>query len=395
MAVRATKRGAQRTALDETVDVLICGASFAGLAAARELAGSGASVLVVDRYEIGERQTSACAIPTDWLIALDLEAAIKQTFSSLVLRRPQGGSGAVRKWRWRVPWKFSTFDYKLLCELLAAQGDFRFETAVVNSISRGDIHTVKTDRGPLRAALVIDALGWRRVLSSAAEPIQPPDAYLSRGLEVHPAASSPDLELWLDPAFIGPGYSWIFPASQELRIGVGSFDPKIKIKDPTVRLAAANDLPPDGFQGNWIPHRLREATDDGVFFAGDSAGHCLPATAEGIRPALYFGLAAGREIAAVLDGRQTRTEALDRYAEFHERHRRAYELFWYVQRSVGPLNTANNATLDRLISFFGRARVTKACFGRYLDIAPPEFVSRVQPATHRPPAREHRAAASR
>ena len=43
--------------------MLICGASFAGLAVARELAGSGADVLVVDRYEIGERQTSACGDP--------------------------------------------------------------------------------------------------------------------------------------------------------------------------------------------------------------------------------------------------------------------------------------------------------------------------------------------
>ena len=64
MPVRATKRGAERTPLERDCDVLVCGASFAGLAVARELAGSGARVLVIDRYEIGERQTSACAIPT-------------------------------------------------------------------------------------------------------------------------------------------------------------------------------------------------------------------------------------------------------------------------------------------------------------------------------------------
>src|SRR5690348_4374642 len=67
MPVRATKRGDERTPLDGNHDVLICGASFAGLVLARELAGSGASVMVIDRYEIGERQTSACGIPTDWL----------------------------------------------------------------------------------------------------------------------------------------------------------------------------------------------------------------------------------------------------------------------------------------------------------------------------------------
>ena len=70
--------------------MLICGASFAGLAVARELAGSGADVLVVDRYEIGERQTSACGIPTDWLRALGLMDAERQRFDALVMHTPHG-----------------------------------------------------------------------------------------------------------------------------------------------------------------------------------------------------------------------------------------------------------------------------------------------------------------
>ena len=68
--------------------MLICGASFAGLAVARELAGSGARALVIDRYEIGERQTSACGIPTAWLDALGLESSLRQTFSELVVHTP-------------------------------------------------------------------------------------------------------------------------------------------------------------------------------------------------------------------------------------------------------------------------------------------------------------------
>ncbi len=88
MPSRATKRGAERTPLDRDCDVLICGASFAGLAVARELAGSGADVLVIDRYEIGERQTSACGIPTDWLRRWRLEDALQQTFGELVIHTP-------------------------------------------------------------------------------------------------------------------------------------------------------------------------------------------------------------------------------------------------------------------------------------------------------------------
>ena len=72
MPVRATKRGVERTPLSGDYDVLIAGASFAGLAVARELRATGARVLVLDRYEIGERQTSACAAPTAWLDNLGL-----------------------------------------------------------------------------------------------------------------------------------------------------------------------------------------------------------------------------------------------------------------------------------------------------------------------------------
>src|SRR4051812_15304141 len=117
MPVRATKRGAERTPLDRDVDVLICGASFAGLTVARELAGSGASVLIVDRYEVGEKQTSACAAPTGWLRNLGLMDAVQQTFSQLVVHTPK------RTDVWPLPWSFSTFDYRTLCRLLFDQTD--------------------------------------------------------------------------------------------------------------------------------------------------------------------------------------------------------------------------------------------------------------------------------
>ncbi len=203
MPVRATKRGDARTPLDRDCDVLICGASFAGLAVARELAGSGADVLIVDRYEIGERQTSACGIPTEWLYAMGLEGSLQQTFGELVIHTPNTTA------RYDLPWTFSTFDYRTLCELLAAQGEFGFETAKVEGRAGRD--AVLTDRGEIRAPLVIDALGWRRVLG-VGDNVQPPDALLSRGLEVHPFASGPDLEVWIDRSYVPAGYGWSFPA---------------------------------------------------------------------------------------------------------------------------------------------------------------------------------------
>ena len=366
MPVRATKRGAERSPLCGSADLIVCGASFAGLSVARELAGRGADVLVLDRYEIGERQTSACAAPTSWLEALGLQDTILQTFGDLVIHTPE------RTLRWDLPWTFSTFDYRLLCERLwETCGAARFDTATVTGRSRGpgaDL-VVHTDRGDLQSPLVVDALGWRRVLAGAGSPIQPPRAALSRGLEVHPPASGADFELWLDPRYVREGYAWSFPAGEEVRVGIGSFEPRDHVREPTVRLARDLGLSPDGFQGNWIPHRMRDPVDDGVFFVGDSAGHCIPATAEGIRPAFYFGAACGRELAHVIAGRQSRGQALDRYAAFCEDRRYAYRGMLRAQRFVARANP--HPLLTSVLQASGRPGFVRWAFNRYRDICPP------------------------
>ena len=367
MAVRATKRGAQRTPLAGDCDVLICGASFAGLTLARELEGTGARVTMLDRYEIGERATSACAAPTEWLERLGLRDSVRQTFGELVVHLP---SATVR---WALPFTFSTFDYRHLCELLRdGSPSCEFDTATVEGIETGALHRVQTDRGELRAPLVVDALGWRRVLSNRSA-IQPPAARLSRGLEVHPEGDGSDMEIWIDRRYVRAGYSWSFPADGELRIGVGSFEPRDHVKDATVELAGDVGAEAVRFQGNWIPHKLRAATEDGVFFVGDSAGHCLPLTAEGIRPAFYFALALGRELRHALAGRATREQALERYGAFSAQHSWQYAGLLAAQHLVG--RTTASAALRAAVRFVGIPAVGRWAFRHYLSIAPPQFTA--------------------
>ena len=366
MPTRATKRGDERTRLRGSYDVLICGASFAGLTVARELAGSGAVVLVLDRYEIGERQTSACAAPTGWLHALGLEDSIKQTFGELVIHTPHASV------RMDLPWDFSTFDYRALCQILWDQCEARFETAKVEgrASSNGDraVH-VSTDRGEIASPLVVDALGWRRILGNG-ENVQPPEARLSRGLEVHPWGSDEDLEIWIERGVVPAGYGWSFPADDELRVGVGSFDPRFHVKQPTVDLAERLAVDPVRYQGNWIPHRLRPAAEAGVFFAGDSAGHCLPLTAEGIRTAFYFAIACGRELRAVHDGASSREQSLRAYSRFSASHRWKFESLLRVQQLIPQVPPRLLAPMLQGIS---RKRFVDWSFGHYLRIAPPGF----------------------
>jgi digeranylgeranylglycerophospholipid reductase len=382
MTIRATKRGTERTSLDgRRADVLVCGASFAGLAVARELArgaaagGAPRDVLVVDRYEIGERATSACAAPTPWLHAMGVASAIRRELPYMTFTTPHGSV------RYRLPWSWSAFDYRELCLALWAQcGDARFGTAKVEGRAAAPAGpaapaaapaiAVRTDRGTLCAPLVVDALGWRRVLASP--HYQPPEAPLSRGLEVHPHAGGDGdaLDVWVERSLVRRGYGWRVPAGDEARIGVGSYEPRDHVKEPTVALAGRLDAEPERFQGNWFPHHLRRAVEDGVFCVGDSAGHCFPLSGEGIRTALYFGVACGRQLDAVLAGRHDREEALRRYAAFHDAHARAFRRALRLQRLVPALPPRALAVLLRALA--PQPLVDRA-FGWYLDQAHPSF----------------------
>jgi menaquinone-9 beta-reductase len=355
-------------------DVLVCGASFAGLAVARELAGAGAEVLVVDRYEIGARATSACAAPTPWLHAMGVAGSIRRELPAMTFTTPHGTV------RYRLPWSWSAFDYSELCTGLWEQcGAARFQIAKVDGRGVGgggrDVITVHSDRGDLRAPLVVDAMGWRRVLTEPHH--QPPEAPLSRGLEVHPHAQGDGdaLDVWVERSLVRRGYGWRVPAGGEARIGVGSYDPREHVRRPTDALAARVDAPAVRYQGNWFPHRLRAATDGDVLYVGDSAGHCFPLSGEGIRTAFYFGIAAGRELRAALAGAKTRERALADYAGFHDAHAPAFRRALRLQRLVPALPPR---ALTAALRALGAQPLVDRAFGWYLEQAHPRFAERAQ-----------------
>jgi flavin-dependent dehydrogenase len=337
-------------------DVLICGASFAGLTVARELAGTGADVLVLDRDEIGAHPTSACAAPLPWLEALGLEGSVRQELRFMTFATPHGFH------RVRLPWSWGAFDYEELCGLLWAQSEARFERALVKGRVPGG---VRTDRGIVLAPIVVDALGWRRVLGS--RPFTGKGGPITRGLEVHPAGAGDALDVIIDRSLARRGYAWRVPAGEEVRIGVGSYEPRVSVKAPTADAARRFGVPPVRHQGNLIPHRLRPAAEDGVFFVGDSAGHCLALSAEGIRGAFYFGLACGREVRRVLAGEASLEEALASYGSFSAKHRRAFLFTYLLQRVIAELPPRVLTGVIRLLS---RQRLSDAVFDWYLGLLP-------------------------
>ena len=247
----------------------------------------GARVLMLDRYEIGERQTSACAAPTAWLDVLGLRLD-PQTFDPRSCTPPHDRA---------LPAAVDLLDIRLPGALRAARRAERRrvrDRKVEGARGPGQPGASTSDR-PRRvsAPLVVDALGWRRVLGR--DGYQPPDAPLSRGLEVHPAGERRARDLGRR-SVVPAGYGWSFPAAREVRVGVGSFDPRYHVKEPTVELAARSTATPSATRATGSPTSCARRPRPRLL-RGRLRRSCLPLTAEGIRTAFYFGIASGASCA--------------------------------------------------------------------------------------------------
>jgi menaquinone-9 beta-reductase len=190
---------------------------------------------------------------------------------------------------------------------------------------------------------------------------------LTRGLEVHPSGGGDALDVVIDRSLLRRGYCWHVPAGDEVRVGAGSYDPRVSVKQPTADVARRFGVTTVRHQGNLIPHRLRPAAENGCFFVGDSAGHCFALSAEGIRGAFYFGIACGRELRRVLSGEATVDEALAAYGAFSASHRSGFRITYALQRVIPGLPPR---ALTMAIRALSGQRLVDAIFNWYLGLLP-------------------------
>ena len=306
-------------------EVLIVGASFAGLAAARELKGR--DVLIVDRSPIGAHQTSACALPLRLVRWLGAEESVLYAESRMRVE-----IGDVQ-WNVRLPEEFAVIDYAACCLAIAHQTDARFEQ--IRVVGRDGATVLGSSGERLEADWLIDASGWRRVLDHAG-PTRGSHPSLVIGTEDHvptvPAPQADGFAFYLEKHLLKSGYGWSFPAGDHVRAGVGSFI-KEPLQPPMGRLRKRDDLGPGReHHGGAIACIPRDPVVDDVLFIGDAAGQALPVTLEGIRPAVYFGAGAGRLVMSALTGELAPSQARARYAALHAQHLGGYERLNRVQR---------------------------------------------------------------
>ena len=304
--------------------IIILGANYAGLAAAGELRGK--QVLLLDRNPIGGHQASTCAMWKNNVEALGANHAVLQTLDSWYIHIGE------HTLNYPTPdYPICVLDHSLLCRYLFARSGAVFRREVIQSVTGNE---VITNYAHYRAPVIIEALGWqglrkreekRRGLTLAMEtelPIEAKDI----------AVESTGLHVYFAPWRWGAGGGWVFPSGPTTRVGFGRFNTAGRIDNILKDLLKDYDqtLAPRRY-GNYIPWQLRESVIDGRYIIGDAAGQCLGFVGEGIRSAIYFGMAAARCADDVLDQRISASTGLGTYQRFVKAHRFYFGLFSFLQ----------------------------------------------------------------
>jgi flavin-dependent dehydrogenase len=131
-------------------------------------------------------------------------------------------------------------------------------------------------------------------------------------------------------------------------IGLGSYSGHSKLRPALENYLQGQGIPAGTYHGTYFPNRLGRASVERVFAVGDAAGQCLPLTAEGIRPALYFGGECGKIVKQIIAGSLTLDAGLASYNAIVRRYRKAYRILRWVQWATVHAPTSWLAALTEL-----------------------------------------------
>lgn len=299
--------------------VAVIGASFAGLAVARQLPGP---LLLFDRAAPGAFQSSACALPLAWVRHLGLDASVR--FSTSRFRCVMNGYEAPIE----LNEPFCTIDYPTFC---TAGADLSHVSFVQSKVHRVEGHTLQTEQGPYEAEVIVNASGWNAV----DRPGPPPPKGV--GIETEIPARVDAFEFHFDRPFIqnGYGYAWAFPCGDTVRFGVIKYYGRHNLKTLLTAWLESKGLKVGATHGGAVPYLPQEPLVQGAMFqTGDAAGLCFPVTGEGIRLALYFGTMLGWLLRSWREGKRSLEEVRTDYRALVQHYEGKLRAVWKLQKAL-------------------------------------------------------------
>lgn len=334
-------------------DVVVAGAGPAGSTAARALARSGASVLMLDKQKFprdkpcGGGVTLRAASVQD----VDLSPVIERTIYGARISLRLGESFDRR---YREPLTYMTQRCRLdalLAERAAESGADFHDGEGIRAIDVGGSGfnltpvRITTDRDAYTARIFIGADGANgpsgRLLGLR------PRFEEAVAFEGNLPYSADILEEWRDYAALdfgglAGGYAWVFPKAEHLNVGVGAWKyAGFTLRPKLAELCRRYGFDPaalEGVRGYHLPIRIPSPNDVGlgsIAVAGDAAGLVDPLTGEGIHMAFESGRLVVDSALAVLRGEARSMTHYQRAVEHHlqpelEISRKLQELFTFA-----------------------------------------------------------------
>ncbi|HOW52536.1 MAG TPA: NAD(P)/FAD-dependent oxidoreductase [bacterium] len=203
----------------------------------------------------------------------------------------------------------ASFDKGLIDLAAAAGAEIAQRTEVTGFTPRGDLWQVETNRGmfPARKVIIADGALGKTAARAGFKKKYGLDGW---AMAYEMPQTTPRNEMVVDLGILPYGYTWLFPKGPSLSIGVGvakKHDDHRKIFDTLALFADRQGVPFDRAQcrgqrialwGGNQPLTLK----DSFLLAGEAAALVDPLNAEGIRPAIKSGMAAGEAVDAALAG---------------------------------------------------------------------------------------------
>jgi digeranylgeranylglycerophospholipid reductase len=318
-------------------DALVVGAGTAGAVVARRLAEAGFQVLLIDKEPSGDVGRKVCgnAIGEDGLAVLSRyvespegpEVANRITSATLIL---EGGT-EIRIPKGGVILNRLVFGQRLLADAVEAGVTFRDRCSCVGwsdrRANRVGIRDGKGEEGDLEARIVVDASGFRAVLTRTGGPLRADTvsrddvavAYREIVPLTRPLERPDDATVVLAPMVAPGGYGWVFPMGDRLaNVGIGA--PLATIDRPvreTYREFIASQpwlevAKPIEAGAGLLPIRAPLATfvGDGFMSVGDAACQTDPLHGGGISPSIVAANLAAETAARALRDGDVSTESL-------------------------------------------------------------------------------------
>jgi len=309
--------------------VIVAGSGPAGAVAARTLAAAGVKTLLLDRAAFPRNKPCGGGITTralprfPWLKQA-LAAIDVHSISRLHLEGPDRSSLDLESADPCVLLiRRVEFDHALVREAAAAGAEIegRFEITQVQQDAEG-VTLQSRDGRTLRAPIVVAADGVHSVIAKrlGVNARWPASSLAIDLMEETPVellrAERPDV-LWIAYAYNGlDGYSYVFPKTHHVNVGIGCllshYKGEVPEKPYALQQGFVESLVSDGvlhgrsdrkhFTPFLIPvgGPLPSAHRGRVLFAGDAGGFVHAVTAEGIFYAMVSGELAGRAIVDAL-----------------------------------------------------------------------------------------------